>query len=117
MRHLKKGKKFSRKRDQRRALLKNLAAQVILKEKIITTPARAKEARKVVERLITIAKKQNLAALRELKRYLPARAVKKAYFELAPLYQKRHGGYTRIVRLLKRRIKDNSEQAILELVK
>lgn len=117
MRHLKKGRKFSRKRDQRRALLKSLAANLIICEKIITTPAKAKEARKLVERLITKAKKQNLQALRELKKYLPEKAVKKLYFELVPLYKERRGGYTRIVRLLNRRIKDGSEQAILELIK
>ncbi|HDM31996.1 MAG TPA: 50S ribosomal protein L17, partial [bacterium] len=64
MRHRKKGKKFKRKRDQRRALLRNLAIEFILKGKLQTTKEKAKETSRFVEKLITLAKKNNLASYR-----------------------------------------------------
>ncbi|MDD2678029.1 MAG: 50S ribosomal protein L17 [Candidatus Paceibacterota bacterium] len=117
MRHLKKTKKFHRKTDQRKALLRSLAANLILKEKIKTTLPKAKETKKITEKLITIAKKQNLSALRKLKQALPEKAANKLYYEIAPLYKNRAGGYTRIIKTSQRKIKDASSLAILELVK
>ncbi len=117
MKHLKKGKKFHRKRDQRKALLKGLAANLILKERIKTTSVKAKEARSKVERLITIAKKQNIVALRRVKENLPEKAANKLYYEIAPLYKDRKGGYTRIIKTSIRKVRDASPLVILEFVK
>jgi large subunit ribosomal protein L17 len=116
MRHQKKGRKFGRKRDQRKALLKTLAANLILKEKITTTEAKAKEVRPFVEKLITKSKNNNLATVRYLARYLPAKVLKKIIVEIGPRYQTRAGGYTRITKLGPRQI-DGAKMAIIELVK
>lgn len=117
MKHLKKGKKFHRKRDQRKALLKGLAANLILKEKIKTTSVKAKEAKSKVEKLITIAKKQNIVALRRVKENLPEKAANKLYYEIAPLYKDRKGGYTRIIKTSMKKVRDASPLVILEFVK
>ena len=117
MKHLKKGKKFHRKRDQRKALLKGLAANLILKERIKTTLVKAKEAKSKVEKLITIAKKQNLVSLRKVKEDLPEKAANKLYYEIAPLYKDRKGGYTRIIKTSIRKVRDASPLVILEFVK
>jgi large subunit ribosomal protein L17 len=116
MKHLKKGRKFHRKKDQRKALLKSLAANLILRERIKTTLEKAKETKIVVEKLITVAKKQNLAALRDLKKKLPEKAANKLYYEIASLYMKRKGGYTRIIKTAERKIRDASPIAIIEFV-
>ena len=116
MKHLKKGKKFHRKRDQRKALLKGLAANLILKERIKTTLVKAKEAKSKVEKLITIAKKQNIVALRRVKENLPEKAANKLYYEIAPLYKDRKGGYTRIIKTSIRKVRDASPLVILEFV-
>jgi len=117
MKHLKKGKKFHRKRDQRKALLKGLAANLILKERIKTTLEKAKETKSKVEKLITIAKKQNLVSLRKVKEDLPEKAANKLYYEIAPLYKDRKGGYTRIIKTSIRKVRDASPLVILEFVK
>jgi len=117
MKHLKKGKKFHRKTDQRRALLKGLAANLILKERIKTTLAKAKAARSKVEKLITMAKKQSVVALRRVKENLPEKAANKLYYEIAPLYKDRKGGYTRIIKTSMRKVRDASALVILEFVK
>ena len=117
MKHLKKGKKFHRKRDQRKALLKGLAANLILKERIKTTLVKAKETKSKVEKLITIAKKQNIVALRRVKENLPEKAANKLYYEIAPLYKDRKGGYTRIIKTSIRKVRDASPLVILEFVK
>lgn len=115
MKHKRKGRKFGRKRDQRRALLKGLAANLILKEKITTTEAKAKELRPFVEKLITRSRSQNLSSIRYLGRFLPIKARKKI-MELGRSYQKRPGGYTRIIKLGPRE-RDSAKMAIIELVK
>ena len=117
MKHLKKGKKFHRKRDQRKALLKGLAANLVLKKRIKTTLVKAKEAKSKVEKLITIAKKQNIVALRRVKEDLPEKAANKLYYEIAPLYKDRKGGYTRIIKTSIRKVRDASPLVILEFVK
>jgi len=116
MKHHQKGRKLSRKRDQRKALLKNLAAHLILNEKIVTTEAKAKEVRPFVERLITKSKKNDLAAIRYLAKYLPIKARQKIISQIGPQYQKRAGGYTRIIKLGPRQT-DSAKMAIIELVK
>ncbi|MDD3491837.1 MAG: 50S ribosomal protein L17 [Candidatus Pacebacteria bacterium] len=116
MKHLKKGRKFHRKRDQRKALLKSLAANLIIHEKIKTTLEKAKETKITVEKLITIAKKQDLVSLRNLKKKLPEKAANKLYYELAPLFANRKGGYTRIIKTSERRVRDAVSLVILEFV-
>lgn len=116
MKHLKKGRKLHRQRDQRKALLKSLAANLILKERIKTTLEKAKETKIIVEKLITIAKKQDLSSLRNLKKKLPEKAANKLYYEIAPLYKNRKGGYTRIIKTAERKIRDASFLVILEFV-
>lgn len=116
MKHLKKGRKFGRRRGQRRAFLKTLAHNLIMNEKIVTTEARAKEIRPKVERMITHAKKQNLAALRLLIKKLPKTSAFKIYYEIAPRYQKRAGGYLRIVKSSKLR-RDAASMTTIEFVK
>ena len=103
MRHLKRGKKFHRKKGQRIALFKGLVNNLILRGKIETTEAKAKAIRPKVEKLITIAKGQKLAALRILSARLPKKAAEKIYYEIAPRYQERKGGYLRIIKSGKRR--------------
>ena len=116
MRHLKKGRKFHRKRGQRKAFLKGLAYNLINYGKIETTLARANELRPFIERLITHAKKQNLSALRFLLKKLPKESAFKLFYEIAPNYLKRKGGYTRIKKLAKHRLKDGAELASIEFV-
>lgn len=109
-------RKFSRKTDQRRAFLKSLAANLILKEKIKTTNSRAKETRSLVERLIARAAKSNLAAKRQVLASLPLPAARKLNRELASRFAGRAGGYTRITKI-GRRLSDGAEMVFVELLK
>lgn len=116
MRHRSKKVTLDRKAGPRRALFRNLAAQVIVYEKVETTLAKAKAIRPIVERLITKAKPGDLNARRYLAAYLPsAGAVQKLLEKLGPQYKDRAGGYTRIVKL-RRRVGDRAEMAQIELV-
>lgn len=116
MRKRKRGRKLSRKRGPRKALLRSLAREIFLKEKIRTTEARAKEIARFVDRKITLAKKENLAARRLLLRQFSAEIVKKLISEIVPRYKERKGGYTRIIKLGPRK-SDEARMAIIELVK
>ena len=116
MKHGSKNRKLGRKSGQRKALLKTLAANLILTEKIKTTEAKAKELRPFVEKLITKSKSNSLASVRYLSRYLPEKARKKIVDKIGPRYKERPGGYTRIVKLSPRKT-DNAKMAIIELVK
>jgi large subunit ribosomal protein L17 len=116
MRHRKKGKILGRKIGPRRALLKSLAVNFLLKEKIKTTEAKAKAIKPIVEKLITRAKKNNLANYREINSFLQNRtATKKLLEEIAPRYKERSGGYCRLIKLGPRK-GDAAEMVILELV-
>ena len=112
----KKGRKLSRKTDQRKALLRILTTHLILREKIRTTRAKAKETSIFAEKAITLAKKQNLSSIRSLARLFAPRVAKKLVQDLGKRYAQRNGGYTRIIRLGPRD-SDQAEMAILELVK
>ena len=116
MRHLKKGKKFHRRKGQRRALFKILLNNLIFKEKIESTEAKAKEIKKMAEKLITIGKKQNLSGLRLLLSRLPKKAALKVYYELSLRYQNRSGGFCRVVKIAKTRKNDGAKMAIIEFV-
>lgn len=116
MRHLKKGRKLSRKRGQRRALLKSLAENLIMKEKITTTEARAKELSSFIEKKITLTKKkEKILALRELRRVFGKIASQKLVKEIAPRFKERTGGYTRITKLVAR-AGDGAKMVIIEFV-
>jgi len=116
MRKLNKGRKLSRKKGPRKALIRTLANSFFLRQKIKTTEAKAKELRPVVEKMITKAKDDSIANRRLLARILNPEMVKKVIKEIAPEYKNRPGGYTRIIRL-GRRNSDGAEMAIIELVK
>lgn len=111
----KKIRKFHRPSAQRRSLLKGLASQLFLREKIKTTQARAKELKSFAEKFITRAKKGDLATRRYLLRFFPKKIVKKLIEEIGPRYQKRPGGYTRIIKLGERR-SDGAKIAQIELI-
>ncbi len=110
-------RKFGRVRGKRKVFLKTLEHNLIMKEKINTTDARARELRPLVERLVSLAKKQNLASFRLLLSRLPKAAASKLYYEIAPRYQNRPGGYLRILKTAKVRKRDAAKQAIIEFVK
>ena len=116
MKNLKKGRKFARKKDQRRALLNSLATSLILKEKIKTTEAKAKELRPFIEKLITKSRRAELSSIRALSKCLPVQARKKITNEIGPRYIERKGGYTRIIKTIPRKT-DGASMAIIELVK
>lgn len=116
MRKRKRSRKFSRKKDQRQALLRGLGRALLLKEKIKTTEARAKELRGIVEKFITKARKGNLHTRRLLLRSFSPQVVKKLVEDIAPRYKDRKGGYTRIVKIGLRK-GDKARMAIIELVK
>lgn len=116
MRKLKQGRKLSRKRNQRKALLKSLASAIFLHKKIKTTEAKAKEVSRFVEKCITRAKKGDLSSRRILAKYFSKDLNKKLIDEIAPKYKDRKGGYTRIIKLGPRK-SDGAKIAIIELVK
>jgi len=135
MRHHKKGRKFGRVRKVRKAFFRSLLRALIMKERILTTEARAKEIRPKVERLVTKAKRARLAdsprlageagasakrgtlgARRDILRTLDALSAKKLISQLAGRYEKRAGGYTRIMKLGPRK-SDAAKMAIIEFVK
>ena len=115
MKKQKKGRKFNRKRDQRRALMKSMARSLILSGRIETTEAKAKSLSPFVQKKITKAKKGDLPAKRNLLKDFSNRVVKKLIEEMAPLYKNRHGGYTRIIKTGVRK-RDSAKMAIIEFV-
>jgi len=131
MRHRVKGRQLSRTSAHRKALRRDMAASLIEHGAIRTTPAKAKEVRPFVEKLITLAKKGTLHARRQVIALLGDRAmvdkdnpdelsdmtiVQKLFNEVAPRYADREGGYTRIIHLPERRIGDSGQQVLLQLI-
>jgi len=116
MRHKRAGFKLKRDPGARKALLRGLVTSVIEQERVITTVPKAKAARPLVDKMITLAKRDTLHARRQAASYLltPA-SVKKLFDKLGTRFGQRNGGYTRIVRLGWRK-GDGAEQAMLELV-
>ncbi len=116
MRHLKAGRKLGRTHSHKKALLANLATALFTHKSITTTTPKAKEARSTVERLITFAKKGDLASRRQVLRTIRNKEIVRELFEeIAPKYSDRQGGYTRIIKL-GHRLGDNAQMAVLELV-
>lgn len=112
----KKGPRLGGSPSHQKAMTSNLARQVILHGRITTTETRAKMAKPVVERLVTYGKKGNVAARREALKVINDRDVIHHLFAvIAPRYEERNGGYTRILKLGPRQ-GDNAPMVILELV-
>lgn len=115
MRHLKKGRKFGRTSGERRAMLEILASQLILRDRIRTGEAKAKELRPFVEKLVTRARSGSLADRRALGRVIPPPAASRLIKIVAPRMAARPGGYTRIIKLGPRK-SDSARMAIIEFV-
>lgn len=139
MRHRKKSCKLGRTTSHRRCLFANMLKSLIQHEKIVTTPAKAKEVRRFADKLVTLAKSDSLANRRlaiaklmirfnaltpkearaakegNLEAYNTDRQViQKLFTVLGPRFANRQGGYTRIVRIQEKRVGDNAEQCVLE---
>jgi len=116
MRHRRAGYKLKRDMGARKALLRGLTTSVILHERVVTTVPKAKAVRPLVEKMITLAKRDTLHTRRQAASFLETPgAVKKLFETFGPRFAQRPGGYTRITRLGWRR-GDGAEQAVLELV-
>lgn len=117
MRHHNTNRKFGRGKVQRHALLNSLVSNLIVREKIKTTLPKARELRPTIEKLVTRAKKGDLATKRLIISKLGGRSrdVKKLFEVIAPKYLKKNGGYTRILKLGARK-SDGAPMAIIEFV-
>lgn len=116
MRHRKTGRKLGRNSSHRRALFRNMVTSLFEHERIQTTDAKAKEVRRIAERLITLGKRGGLHAHRQAVAYVRDKGVvAKLFSEISPRYAQRPGGYTRIVKIGARR-GDNAPMSVLELV-
>ena len=116
MRHRKAGRKLNRTPSHRQAMFANMAAALIKHEQIVTTLPKAKELRRVVDRLITLGKRGNLHARRlAASRLRDETMVRKLFDTLGPRYQERHGGYTRVLKAGFRH-GDSAPMAVIELV-
>jgi large subunit ribosomal protein L17 len=116
MRHLKQGRKLGRTTAHRKALLRNLATALLQHERIITTEPKAKELRRVADKLVTLGKRGSLHARRQALQTVQSNSVvQKLFNEIAPRFAERQGGYTRVLRL-GYRSGDAAAMAVIELV-
>ncbi len=116
MRHQVKKGMLGRNTAHRRALMRNLVTSFLERERVRTTLAKARSARPVAEKMITLAKRGTLHARRQALAYVTKEAaVKKLFDDIGPRFSERQGGYTRIVKL-DRRAGDGAEMAMLEIV-
>jgi large subunit ribosomal protein L17 len=116
MRHKKKGRALNRTRSHRKWLLSNLITSLFIHEKIITTTAKAKQARPLAEKMITFARRGDLHARRQVLRFIRDKEVVRKLFEtLGARFKDRPGGYTRIIKIGSR-AGDNAPMALLELI-
>lgn len=124
-------RKLGRDSAHRKAMLREMATQLIINERIVTTEARAKEIRKTAERMITLGKRGDLSARRQAAAFVRNEiadvkqendavvvksALQKLFSDIAPRYKDRNGGYTRIMKLATARRGDGAPMVILELV-
>lgn len=118
MKHHKSKRTFDRKRDQRTAFVRSLAEALILRGKILTTEARAKEIRPYVEKLITKGKSGTISARRDISSKLGGRpqVVKKVVDDLSKRFKDQQGGYTRITKVHKKS-SDGRKSAVIEFIK
>ncbi|MEI6214777.1 MAG: 50S ribosomal protein L17 [Desulfuromonadales bacterium] len=116
MRHNKSGRRLGRKTSHREAMFRNMVTSLLTHEKITTTDAKAKEIRVVAERMITLGKRGDLHAMRQAASVIREKSVvTKLFSTIAPRYQDRPGGYTRIVKLGVRQ-GDAAPLSLIELV-
>jgi large subunit ribosomal protein L17 len=116
MRHRVDGRLFGRTANQRKALLKGLVISLLEHERIETTEAKAKEVRRIAEKIITLGLKGDLHAKRLAFSYLSNRAsVAKLFSEIAPRFLGRNGGYLRIIQT-RNRVNDSAPMAVLEFI-
>lgn len=116
MRHKVDGRLFGRPANQRKALLRGLVASLLEHERIETTVAKAKEVRKIAEKVITLGIKGDLAAKRLALSYVPNRTVVARLFkEIAPRFSGRNGGYLRVIHS-RQRVNDSAPLAVLEFI-
>lgn len=117
MNKAKRGRKFGRKRDQRRALLRGLAQSLVLHGKIQTSEAKAKELRPYIEKIITKSRMDTVSTRRILLGDFTnnKEVVKKLISDIGPKYKARSGGYTRIVKRMPRKT-DATKMAVMELI-
>ncbi len=116
MRHRKAGKKLGRTSSHRKAMMRNMVTSLLEHERIVTTTPKAKEVRKIADKMITLAKRGDLHARRQALAYIKdKKVVSKLFDQLKDEYIDRNGGYTRIIRT-GNRLGDAAPMAILELV-
>ena len=116
MRHLNEGRKLKRTSSHRKALLRNMVTSLLEFEKIETTDAKAKELRKVADKMISWGKRGDLHARRQALRVINnKKTVQKLFSDIAPRFRERRGGYTRIIKVGRRR-GDNAPLSIIELI-
>ncbi len=114
--------RLRRTSDQRKALLRDLVTDIIINERIVTTESKAKELKKLADKMVTLAKNGSLAARRQAAETVrfeqvseTQNALQKLFDEIGPRYQDRNGGYTRIIKTVPRR-GDAAPMAIIEFV-
>ena len=119
MRHQKKGRKFNRSASHRKAMMSNLASALVLHKRIQTTDAKGKELRGFIERLITYAKKGDLHGRRLIQKRIQGKNSKQIanilIYDIAPTYENRNGGYTRLIKIGNRK-NDNASVSLIEFV-
>ena len=119
MRHQKRGRKFNRTASHRKAMMSNLASALILHKKIQTTDAKGKELRGFVERLVTYAKHGDVHGRRLIQKKIQGKRAKQIanilIHDIAPIYENRNGGYTRLIKLNNRK-NDNASISLIEFV-
>ena len=119
MRHQKRGRKFNRTASHRKAMMSNLASSLILHKRIQTTDAKGKELRGFVERLVTYAKQGDVHGRRLIQKKIKGKRAKQIanilIHDIAPTYELRNGGYTRLIKLNNRK-NDNASVSLIEFV-
>jgi large subunit ribosomal protein L17 len=115
MRHKKSGRKLGRTWEHRKALFKNLARALVAEEQIQTTEPKAKELRRVSDRLISFGLQDTVHARRQAYKILESRKlVQKLFQEIAPRYVDRPGGYTRVIKASRPRKGDGADMAVVQ---
>ena len=119
MRHQKRGRKFNRSASHRKAMMSNLASALILHKRIQTTDAKGKELRGFVERLVSYAKQGDVHGRRFIQKKIKGKRSKQIanilIHDIAPTYEDRNGGYTRLIKLNNRK-NDNASISLIEFV-
>lgn len=116
MRHNKAGRRLGRTTSHRIAMFRNMVTSLLNHERVVTTDAKAKEIRSIAEKMITLGKRGDLHAMRQAAAYIREKSVvTKLFSMIAPRYQDRQGGYTRIIKL-GHRLGDAAPLSVIELV-